>query len=260
MALPHPDTDQLSALTQRLRRAGCVFAEDEAALITATARTPGDIDRMARHRCAGVPLQHALGWAEFCGLRLRVDPGVFVPRPRSEFLARQAAALSPPTGLAVDLCCGTGALGAALTHHHPALELHAADIDPASLACARHNLPRAHLHQGDLFDALPDHLAHSIDILLANVPYVPSGHIPLLPSEARDHEQHRALDGGHDGLDLLRRVSDQAPHWLAPGGHLLVEVSQDQAPAARDAFTRAGLTCRVDHCPEQEATVITGTL
>ena len=258
MVLPHPDTDTLSALTQLLRTAGCVFAEDEAALITATARTGEERDLMARRRCSGLPLQHVLGWAEFCGLRLRVDPGVFVPRPRTEFLARQAATLAPPTGVAVDLCCGTGALGAALTHHHPGLDLHAADIDPASLACARHNLPRAHIHHGDLFQALPDHLAHSVDILLANVPYVPSGHIPLLPSEARDHEQHRALDGGDDGLDLVRRVSAQAPHWLVPGGHLLVEVGRDQVDAAHDAFTRAGLTCRVSHCPEQEATVIIG--
>ncbi|RKS08669.1 release factor glutamine methyltransferase [Nocardiopsis sp. Huas11] len=259
MVLPHPDTDQDFALVQRLRRAGCVFAEDEAALITATARTPHERDLMADRRCAGLPLQHVLGWAEFCGLRLRVDPGVFVPRPRSRYLAHQASALAPPTGVAVDLCCGTGALGAVLTHHHPALTLHASDIDPASLDCARHNLPGAHIHQGDLFDALPHHLAHRVDLLVANVPYVPSDHIALLPPEAREHEQHRALDGGDDGLDLVRRVSARAPHWLAPGGHLLVEVSGAQVSAARQAFTDAGLTCRVRHCPEQEATVIIGT-
>jgi release factor glutamine methyltransferase len=259
VAPPHPHTDVLADLTLRLRRAGCVFAEDEAALIAATARTPRERDLMARRRCAGLPLQHVLGWARFCGLRLRVDPGVFVPRPRSEFLARQASALAPPTGVAVDLCCGTGALGAVLARDHPRLTLHAADIDPAAAACARHNLPRAHVHQGDLFAALPADLAHRVDVLVANVPYVPSGHIELLPPEARDHEDHRALDGGADGLDLVRRVSAHAPAWLSPGGHLLVEVGRDQVGAARAAFEHAGLTCRVRRCPEQDATVVTGT-
>src|ERR1700733_10037772 len=85
---------RLADVTGRLRAAGCVFAEDEARLILATARTPAELDAMVARRAAGLPLEHVLGWAEFCGLRIAVDPGVFVPRRRTEFLASQAVAVT----------------------------------------------------------------------------------------------------------------------------------------------------------------------
>src|ERR1700737_1204230 len=85
-----------SAIASRLRAAGCVFAEDEAQLLISTARTPAGLAAMVDQRVAGLPLEHVLGWAEFCGLRIAVDPGVFVPRRRTEFLVRQAAALARP--------------------------------------------------------------------------------------------------------------------------------------------------------------------
>ncbi|PDP84941.1 putative protein N(5)-glutamine methyltransferase [Glycomyces fuscus] len=247
------------AVVARLRAAGCVFAEQEASLIASTARTPDEQDLMVRRRCSGLPLEHVLGWALFCGLRVRVDEGVFVPRPRTEFLARRAAALLTPGALAVDLCCGSGALGAVLVHTRADITLHAADIDAASVACARRNLPGHPVHQGDLYDALPPELRGRVQVLVANVPYVPTDQIALLPAEARVHEDRRALDGGSDGLDLLRRVAAQAGRWLAPGGHVLMEVEQDQVAAAREAFARGGLACEVASCPEWEATVVTGT-
>ncbi|MFD6948645.1 methylase [Nocardiopsis sp. TSRI0078] len=254
-----PPSSPSSTLITRLRSAGCVFAEEEAHLITSTARTPEEAASMADRRCAGLPLEHVLGWAAFCGLRLQVDEGVFVPRPRTEFLARKAASLLTPGAVAVDLCCGSGALGAVLAHTRDDITLHAADIDAASVACARRNLPGHRVHHGDLYRALPQRLRGRVQVLVANVPYVPTDRIALLPAEARVHENQRSLDGGADGLDLVRRVTAQAGRWLAPGGHLLVEVQEHQVRAARQAFARGGLSCEVSCCPEREATVLTGT-
>ncbi len=141
-ATPAPLSE--SAVVTRLRAAGCVFAEDEARLLMSTARTPGELSAMVDRRAAGLPLEHVLGWAEFCGLRIAVDPGVFVPRRRTEFLVRQAIAIAPACPVIVDLCCGTGAVGAALAAALDGAELHATDIDPAAVRCARRHVAPAH--------------------------------------------------------------------------------------------------------------------
>jgi len=242
----------------RLRAAGCVFAEDEARLLVSAARTPADLTAMVDRRAAGLPLEHVLGWAEFCGLKVAVDPGVFVPRRRTEFLVRQAAQLAPPEPVVVDLCCGSGAVGAALTAMLDPAELHAVDIDPEAVRCARRNL-RGHVHEGDLFAPLPATLRGRVDVLVANVPYVPTGDLGLLPPEARVHEPRVALDGGADGLDVLRRVAAGAPRWLAPRGHLLVETSEGQVPAAVAALIHNGLSARVRRSAALHATVVVGT-
>jgi release factor glutamine methyltransferase len=243
----------------RLRAAGCVFAEDEARLITTTARTPEELDAMVGRRAAGLPLEQVLGWAEFCGLRIAVDPGVFVPRRRTGFLVQQAVALARPRAIVVDLCCGAGAIGAALAAAVDQAEVHAVDIDPAAVACARRNVP-GHVYQGDLYQPLPARLRGRAGILAANVPYVPTGEIGFLPPEARAHEPLAALDGGPDGLDVLRRVAAGAPDWLAPGGHLLIETSERQAPEAAAAFADSGLAVQVATSADLEATVVIGTL
>ncbi|MER5448648.1 putative protein N(5)-glutamine methyltransferase [Streptomyces sp. NPDC002764] len=243
-----------------LRAAGCVFAEDEARLILAAARTPDELAALVERRAAGLPLELVLGWAEFRGLRIAVELGVFVPRRRTEFLVEQALAHAPEASVVVDLCCGSGAVGTALAAALGTVELHAADIDPAAVRCARRNISGAggHVHEGDLFDALPGDLRGRIDILAANVPYVPSDAVALLPAEARDHEPLVALDGGSDGLDVLRRVAAQAPSWLAPGGCLLVETSERQAEVAVDAFSGAGLRTRSAVSEELYAHVVIG--
>jgi len=277
--------DRAAAVT-RLRAAGCVFAEDEARLLISAAQTPAGLAAMVDRRAAGQPLEHVLGWAEFCGLRIAVDPGVFIPRRRTEFLVRRAAALArraaalarraagaarqdpagqdptlPRAVVVVDLCCGSGAVGAALAASLGRAELHAADIDPAAVRCARRNVAAAggRVYQGDLYGPLPARLRGRVDLLAANVPYVPSGDVGLLPAEARAHEPRVALDGGADGLDVLRRVAAGAPLWLAPGGHLLVETSERQAPRAAEAFGRAGLIPRVAHSSRLNSTVVIGT-
>jgi release factor glutamine methyltransferase len=255
----------------RLRAAGCVFAEDEARLIVATARTPDEISAMVERRAAGLPLEQVLGWAGFCGLRIAVDPGVFVPRRRTEFLVQQAMLLAqagsspshPPDPSArppvvVDLCCGAGAIGAALAASLGQADVYAVDIDPAAVACARRNVP-GHVYQGDLYQPLPASLNGRVGLIVANVPYVPTREIGFLPPEARTYEPLVALDGGPDGLDVLRRVAAGAPGWLAPGGHLLIETSERQAPSAAAAFTYSGLTAQVATSADQNATVVIGT-
>ena len=243
-------------LVVRLRAAGCVFAEDEAALLVAAAEGAGREALVAR-RVAGEPLEQVLGWVAFAGLRVPVRPGVFVPRRRTELLAEEAVALTPPDGVVVELCCGAGAVALAVLAARPGVELHAADLDPAAVACARAGLgERAAVHQGDLFDALPADLAGRVDVLVANAPYVPTAAIALMPPEARDHEAPMALDGGDDGLDVLRRVLVAAAGWLAPGGHVLVECSEAQSGPLAAHATAQGLRADVRRDADREATVL----
>ncbi|MEU5954243.1 putative protein N(5)-glutamine methyltransferase [Streptomyces sp. NPDC047525] len=250
-----------SAIVTRLRAAGCVFAEDETELLVATARDHAELAAMVERRVAGRPLEHVLGWAEFRGLRIAVDAGVFVPRRRTEFLVQEAAALAGPGAVVVDLCCGSGALGAALGAAVDRVELYAADIDPAAVRCARRNVADVggRVYEGDLYAPLPGTLRGRVDVLLANVPYVPTEEVGLLPPEARIHEARVALDGGADGLDVLRRVTADAARWLAPGGRLLFETSERQVPYALEAVADGGLVARSVSDEEMYATVVVGT-
>ncbi|HEY0214971.1 MAG TPA: putative protein N(5)-glutamine methyltransferase [Cellulomonas sp.] len=264
----HLTAPELDDLVRRLRAAGCVFAEDEAALLASEAADHAALERMATRRVAGDPLEQVVGWAEFCGLRIVVEPGVFVPRRRTELLARTAAALAgdAPTGAAgpgarvVDLCCGSGAVGAAVVALVPGVALWAADIDPVAVRCARRNVGEAgDVLLGDLDAPLPRALLGRLDVLVANAPYVPTEEIAMMPPEARDHEPTTALDGGADGVDLHRRVAAAAPRWLRPGGHLLIETSRRQAAATVAACTAHGLTARVLRDEDLDATVVHAT-
>ncbi|WP_328969759.1 putative protein N(5)-glutamine methyltransferase [Streptomyces sp. NBC_00239] len=251
----------LSPVVTALRAAGCVFAEDEAELLVAAAGTSEELDALVARRVMGHPLEHVVGWAAFCGLRIEVGPGVFVPRRRSEFLVAQAAGLAGPGSVVLDLCCGVGAVGAAVAAATPGVELHAADIEPEAVRYARRNVAAAsgRVHEGDLYAALPPGLRGRVDVLVVNAPYVPTGEIGLLPPEAREYEPLVALDGGADGLAVQRRVAAGAPGWLAPGGRLLIETSGRQAPQTADAFVRAGLAVRVVSSEEYAAHVVIGT-
>jgi len=273
-----------SRVVETLRAAGCVFAEDEAALLLAAASAaaaagdPADLASMVARRTAGVPLEYVLGWAEFRGHRFALEEGVFVPRHRTGFLVGIATELAEQAMVGragrpvviVDLCCGSGALGAVVAadlggagavggaNGASGVELHAADIEPAAVRCARRNVVPVggQVHEGDLYDPLPPDLRGRVDVLIANAPYVPTAAIRLMPPEAREHEPLVALDGGPDGLDVLRRVLAGAEAWLAPDGHLLVETSVDQAPALTAAAERHGLAARVEHSVHDEATVL----
>ncbi|WP_318657190.1 putative protein N(5)-glutamine methyltransferase [Cellulosimicrobium composti] len=280
------DPDQLDDLAARLRAAGCVFAEEEAARLVERADDAHHLEALVARRVEGEPLEHVLGYVDFHGLRIAVDPGVFVPRQRTVLLVDEAVALvrrrtvrTRPPGtvpgqaddpvVVVDVCCGAGALGLAVATDLGSgadagrcpVDLHVTDLDPAAVACAARNVAAVGgvAYRGDLFDPLPTRLRGRVDVLLANVPYVPTGEIPLLPPEARDHEARVALDGGGDGLDVLRRVAADALRWLAPGGHLLTESGERQAPGAVAVLERAGLAARVVRDEEIGATVVVGT-
>jgi len=250
-----------AAIVLRLRAAGCVFAEEEAALLVAEASSEQALESMIERRVSGEPLEYILGWAEFAGLRIIVAPGVFVPRHRTEYLASLAIELAAASAAPVvlDLCCGAGAIGAAIVHADTRVELYAADIDEAAVACARLNLlTAAGVYAGDLFEPLPRELRGRITVLVANTPYVPTEAIALMPPEARLYELPQTLDGGSDGLDVQRRVATSALDWLAPGGALLVEASDEQAETTASIFEAAGLQARIEYDDDYETTVVVG--
>jgi release factor glutamine methyltransferase len=230
-------------------------------MLIGSARDDADLADMVARRATGVPIEHVVGWAEFCGVRVAVDPGVFVPRVRTAALAAQAVAVAHPGNVVVDLCCGSGAIGLVVATRVPEVRLVASDIDAVAVECARRNLAQlkhASVVRGDLFDALPTDLVGRVDLLLSNVPYVPSPAIEYLPTEAREHEPRTALDGGDDGLDVVRRVATEAPRWLAPHGRLFVESSLDQADTALAIMRSAGLVPEVFVDDEFEVAVVMG--
>lgn len=274
-------------MVARLRAAGSVFAEEEAELLASAAADPTDLASMVERRVAGEPVEAIVGWASFCGLRIVVAAGVFVPRRRTELLVREALAIVPDVVVAreaskqpvrpglslvtvVELCCGTAAVAAAILAgmgtSDGALEVHAADVDPRATACARENLAgRGEIHTGDLYDALPGTLRGRVDLLVANAPYVPTDAIAMMPPEARDHEPRIALDGGPDGLDVQRRIIEHAHEWLAPGGDgprgarpgvLLIETSRGQAAGTLAACEAVRLVTHVVVDDELDATAV----
>ncbi|GAA1798537.1 putative protein N(5)-glutamine methyltransferase [Nocardioides hankookensis] len=247
-------------LVTALRTAGCVFAEDEARVLLDAASDEDELARMLAERVAGAPLELVVGYAEFCGLRIVVAPGVFVPRQRSTALVRAAVAGLAAGDVVVDLGCGTGALGAAVLAAVPGVEVYAADVDPDAVACARRNLPPERVFLGDLYAALPDGLRGRVSALVVNAPYVPSDAIALMPPEARDHEHRVALDGGADGLDVQRGVVAGAGGWLRPGGRVLVETSVAQAERTAGLMTTARLAADVVRDDDVDGTVAVGTL
>jgi release factor glutamine methyltransferase len=268
-----PVPADVAAVAARLRAAGCVFAEEEAELLASAAASRADLYAMIERRAAGVPLEHVVGWAEFCGLRIAVGPGVFVPRRRSELLVRQAIDVvraprqgadpaRPARPVVVDLCCGSGAIGVAVAAAVGSAELHAADLEPAAVACARANVAAVggQVYQGDLYDPLPATLRGRVDVLVVNAPYVPTAEVALLPSEARLHEPTVALDGGTDGVAIHRRVAAEAAAWLGPAGRLLIETSERQAALTAAAMTAGGLVPTMASDDDLAATVVMGSL
>jgi release factor glutamine methyltransferase len=242
------DREAVAWATGELAAAGCISAAAEARWLVEEAADPAALRAMVARRAAGEPLQYVIGWAPFGRLRLRVGPGVFVPRPETEGLADRAAAHLRAAGaagepVAVDLCTGSGAIACFLAAEVPGARVVATELDPGALAWAQVNTA-AHgvqLLAGDLDAPLPGELAGRVDVLCANVPYVPTRAIATMPRDVRDHEPRLALDGGPDGLDVLRRVAVRSGRWLAPGGFLLCEIGDDQGEAAARLLTEAGL-------------------
>jgi release factor glutamine methyltransferase len=214
---------------------GFVAAEEEAEELLAAG---GELDALLARRLTGEPLAWIVGGAPFWDLRVRVDPGVYVPRPQTELLARRAAERLPDDGVAIDLCTGSGALAAWLSARRPGARVVATDIDERAVACAKANGVEA--YAGDLFAPLPGELAGRADVVVAVAPYVPRPELGLLQRDTLTFEAPLAYDGGDDGLDVVRRIVAGAPRWLRPGGSLLLELGADQTAALEGDLRAAG--------------------
>jgi release factor glutamine methyltransferase len=229
------------AVAARLARAGFLAADDEATRLAARA---GDDDSLLEallaRRLAGEPLAWVIGSTTFCGLELRVDPGVYVPRPHTEQLALRACAHLPGAGLAVDLCTGSGAVACVLGAHRPGARVLATDIDARAVACAARN--GVETCRGDLLAPLPAGLAGSVDVVVGVVPYVPTPDLPLLQRDTFTFETPQAYDGGPDGTTILRRAVAESAPFLCPGGALLLELGSGQPEALAGDLARAGYT------------------
>ncbi|MGP4914902.1 N5-glutamine methyltransferase family protein [Brachybacterium tyrofermentans] len=229
--IPAPDP-QVRVLVERLRRAGCVFAEQEARILL-EASAGVELERLCARREAGEALEHLVGRVEIGGELLAVGPACFVPRQRTLALIEAAVqeARSRRSPVMVEAYCGVAPIAALVARRVPGVNVHATDRDELPLVHARTNLPAgAGVHRGSGLDGLPTQLAGTVDLIAAVPPYVPSAQLELMPRDARGQEPEAALVAGDDGLDEVRVLLREAPRWLAPGGVLLLEMHRDQVP------------------------------
>jgi len=234
-----PVPDDPEALAALLSGAGFVAAPEEAGELLA--RAAGDaelLDSLVERRLTGEPLAWITGSVSFCGVEIRVDPGVYVPRWQSQPLARRAVECLPASGAAIDLCTGAGAVAKTLMAYRPGSRVVASDLDQRAVSCAAANGVEAYL--GDLFEPLPRALEGRADVVVGVVPYVPTLALPLLPRDTLVFESLLAYDGGHCGTEVLRRVLADSRGFLRPGGTLLLELGGEQADSLGDHLVRLG--------------------
>ena len=226
-------------LTAMLSQAGFIAADEEARELVARAAGDGELlDSLVARRLTGEPLAWIIGKVAFCGVEIRVDPGVYVPRWQSEPLARRAVECLPATGVAIDLCTGSGAIARVLMARRPGARVVASDIDERAVACAAANGVR--VYRGDLFAPVPRALEGRVDVIVGVVPYVPTSALPTLQRDTFAFESTQSYDGGPDGTDILRRVVRESPRFLRRGGALLLELGGRQGDELRDDLARLG--------------------
>jgi release factor glutamine methyltransferase len=250
-------TNDLEQITLRLRQAGCVAAEEEAAeLIEATAGKPKLLESHIERRCKGEPLAWLVGSVTFCDENILVHPGVYVPRWQSEPMVREGLRRLPERGTAVDLCAGSGAIAVILARGRPRATVLATETDQVAIACARAN--GVTVYEGDMAKGLPKNLFGTVDVVIAVVPYVPTEDLHLLPRDVTEYEPLHALDGGTRGMHLLIRAAQDAARLLKPGGSLLLELGGDQADDLQPPLTTLGFTdieCMTDEDGDLRALV-----
>lgn len=199
---------------------------------------------LLEQRARRIPLQHLTGSCNFLGHELRISRHALVPRPETEGLVEHAltVARSIPHPRILDFATGSGCIAIALAHQLPNAQIHALDVSTPALELAQTNTAlnglsgRIQFHQGNGFHALPSTLTASFDLIVSNPPYIPSGDIPSLDPEVRDHDPLLALDGGPDGLDFYRRLASECPNWLRQPAWFLAEFGDDQGPAIQEVF------------------------
>jgi len=207
---------------------------------------------LVRRRASGEPLQTIIGMTEFYSRPFKVVPGVFIPRPETEHLVEAAAGLLAPEDhrllapVALEVGCGTGIIGISLACEVPRLVVHASDINPAAIELAERNArslevdSRVNFHPGSKFDPFPENLQGKVDVLVSNPPYVRRDDIGGLSIEVAKHDPREALDGGADGLVFYRALAKDMGRWLRPGGHIIVEIGDDQAEDVGSIFEASG--------------------
>ena len=236
MTLPAVGLSDRSTIVARLSAAGCVAADAEAGELLRAAPDGPTLERWIEGRERGVPLPWLTGSTIFAGRRVLVEPGVYVPRRQSEELARRAVArLAAHPGRAADLCAGSGAIAAHLRAEVPSAGVVAVDVDERAVRNARRNGVPAVV--GDMGAPLRD---RSFDVVTCVAPYVPTDELAYLPADVRRHEPITALDGGCDGLVIVRRAIDDAARILTSGGWFETEIGGDQQPAVTTLLVAAG--------------------
>lgn len=235
-------------IAARLAAAGCVAPEAEAEVLVAAAPDVRSLEAWVRQREEGVPLPWITGRVRFAGCDLRIDAGVYVPRSHTEELARRATVLLARSSdkRAADLCTGSGAVAAELAASVPGAQIVGVDLDWGGARCAQRN--RIPVVVGDVGAPLR---SSGFDVVTAVAPYVPTGEIALLPADVQRYEPRAALDGGRDGLTVVRRIVRSAARLLRPGGWLLLELGGDEArlvsPVLRGAgFVDVEVWCHID--------------
>lgn len=253
VASPLPDAENLAAH---------VLGVDRMRLALHPMVEPAEAERFGQlvdQRAARIPLQHLTGTAAMGEIDLAVGPGVFVPRPETELLFAWALAWLETlphdhAPIVVDLCTGSGALALAIAHARPDAQVHAVEIDPDALTWARRNADDRiadgdtpiTLYADDVTDpTLLTALSGRVDLLVSNPPYIPDA--ALLDPEVADHDPHRALFGGPDGLDVIRAMVPTIARLLRPGGATAIEHDDTNGGGVANLLAAAGFTGIVEH-------------
>ncbi len=213
--------------------------DHEMARLEAAAGPDHPLEELVARRLDGEPLQYIEGSAAFGPLDLMVDERVLIPRPETEGLFEMACKMVRTPEVIVDLCTGSGALGLALKHQFPSAAVFATDISPEAIEVATYNRFRSglqvYLAEGDLFDPLPTAILGSVDLIVANPPYVSEVEFSGLPRDVQ-REPRVALVSGPTGLEVLQRIGASAASWLRPGGVVICEIGERQGVSASVSF------------------------
>ena len=205
---------------------------------------PSVAEELLQRRLSGEPLQYVTGVAGFRHLELSVGPGVMVPRPETEVVAERAMEVLPPEGLVVDVGTGSGAIALGIAQERPDATVIATELSLEAARWAGRNRDAhglvVHLVVCDLLSAISGDLRERIQVVVANLPYVSTGEAASLPTEVVDHEPHGSLFAGADGTEVLRRLIDESPRWLAPGGWIVLEIGMTQGDATSALLAARG--------------------
>ncbi|WP_108667645.1 N5-glutamine methyltransferase family protein [Euzebya rosea] len=232
----HADTDAAAGpvttptraeVAERLRAAGVPSPDADARwLLEGFPSDPAGLADAIRRRAAREPLQLILGTAPFRWIEVQVAAGVFVPRPETEVLAGLAIDRLSDGAIVIEPCTGTGAISCAIAHETGASRIVATDINPRAVELAKRNArphPQVEVHHASLFAGVDPALLGAVDVIVCNPPYLDPAQMAGVDPEVRDHDPYEALVGGESGWEVIADLVAAAPHWLKPGGWIVIE-------------------------------------